>query len=274
MIKCFFIDVKSISCDVPKSNFAESDLEQLANFILEADGLIRPLILKEIGVEKYLVIDGYREYYGALRAKEKDLKKAEMVNAFVISPKIERSAVAQLKLLSENAQPITNLEIPAETKDKGLEQLLPALASIISQQLQPLTQEIAKITAQLNEHKKILESLNHSSKIEPYIIEPTPLIIEPELTIEPILPIIKPEPRQLNIDRASITLNLINTLSPSDLSRRMQQSGIRSAIKLAESIITARKDLPSQKFDNWKIVVSKVSGLADKTAQTIIEKLR
>ncbi len=266
MIKCYFVDVKNISCDVPRSNFAEPDLEQLADFILEVDGLIRPLILKEIGLEKYTVIEGCREYYGALRAKEKDLKKAEMVNAFVITPKIEQGAISQLKLLSENAQPITNLEIPAETKETGLEQLLPALASIISQQLQPLTQEIAKVTAQLNEHKKILESLNHSSKIEPHIIEPTPPIIEPELTIEP-------EPTPPNIDRASIALKLINTLSPSDLSRRMQQSGIRSAVKLAESIITARKDLPSQKFDSWKIVVSKVSGLAAKTAQTIIDKL-
>jgi ParB-like chromosome segregation protein Spo0J len=84
MIKCFFVDVKSIKSDLPKSNFVESELEQLADLILATDGLLRPLILQEIKAGKYQVIEGHREYYAAIIAKEKNIAKAEMVNAFVV----------------------------------------------------------------------------------------------------------------------------------------------------------------------------------------------
>jgi hypothetical protein len=299
MIKCFFIDVKSISCDVPRSNFTESDLEQLANFILEADGLIRPLILKEIGLEKYLVIDGYREYYGALRAKEKDLKKAEMVNAFVISPKIERGAVAQLKLLSENAQPITNLEIPSETKETGIEQLLPALASIISQQLQPLTQQISSLTSQLAEQKEMLALLakdrpvitpkpaqEEGIKIPLIEVVKVPEVIKPsaaEIKVVEIVKSVVTQPKKVKEkDKlaegspvgSEIALDLINRLSLTDLSLKMQQVKIPNAVKLVTSIITARNKQPDNKFDCWKTFISEVKGLGPKIAQIIADKLR
>jgi hypothetical protein len=51
--------------------------------------------LKAIGVETYTVIDGHFEYYAAVRAREKEPRKGEMVNAFVISPKEEDIVVKQ-----------------------------------------------------------------------------------------------------------------------------------------------------------------------------------
>jgi hypothetical protein len=268
MIKCFFVNVKSIFCDVPRSNFVESELEQLADFILQTDGLIRPLILKEIGVQQYAVIRGHREYYGAVIAKERDLKKAEMVNAFIIESGIEQAAIAQLKLLSKDLLPIPNPSILPETKEKGIEQLLPVLASIISQQLQPLHQELARVTSQLDEHKNILESLKLSVVIDSQpIIEPQP-IIESQPIIEP-QPIINGSP----IDKTANILNLINTLSPTDLSLKMQQIRITKAVTLATSIIAARNKQPDKKFDRWETLISEVKGLGTKTAQTIIDKL-
>ncbi len=158
MIKCYFVDVKSITCNVPRSNFAEAELEQLADFILETDGLIRPLILSEIGIENYTVIEGYREYYGAVIAKEKNSKKAEMVNAFVVNSKVQPAAIAQINLLDKDKN-IKSPAIPVESKEPEVERLLPIFASIMSQQLQPLTQELARVTAQLTEHQKMLELL-------------------------------------------------------------------------------------------------------------------
>ena len=99
MIKCFFVDIANISSETPRSNFEESDLEQLADLILQADGLLRPLIIKESGLEKYTVVEGHREYYAAVKAKEKDRQKAEMVNAFVIPIQTHVSAIDQLNLL-------------------------------------------------------------------------------------------------------------------------------------------------------------------------------
>jgi hypothetical protein len=51
--------------------------------------------LKATGVETYTVIDGHFEYYAAVRAREKEPRKGEMVNAFVISPKEEDIVVKQ-----------------------------------------------------------------------------------------------------------------------------------------------------------------------------------
>ncbi len=279
MIKCFFVDVKSISSDLPRSTFAESELDRLADLIIETDGLLRPLILKQVGIEQYTVIEGHREYYAALKAKDKDLKKAEMVNAFIIHQKTEQSAIDQLKLLVENIQPITNPSVPNESKDREVEQLLPALKSIISQQLQPIYQEISKVTSQikgqgieqllpavdsiisqqlqmiyqelgkvtsqLDEHKSILESLK-----PPSIIKPLPIPIDD-------------------------ILNLINTLSETDLSLRMQQVEMpKAAVKLVPTIIIARNNQPTKKFDRWETFISEVKGLGRKTAQIIAEKLR
>lgn len=50
------------------SEFAVDDLENLAQSILKSDGLLMPLILKQIGPESYEVLAGDREYYAAVRA--------------------------------------------------------------------------------------------------------------------------------------------------------------------------------------------------------------
>ncbi len=153
MIKCFFIDVKSIGSAVPVSSFDKSKIERLADAILANDGLIRPLIVTATGLEQYTVVAGDLEYYAAVRAKEKDARKAEMVNAFVIPPNSHQAAIDQLTLLAEynpvNVSESKNLNISIEQ-----------LTAIISQQLQPLQQELIQVNRQLNEHKQILASIS------------------------------------------------------------------------------------------------------------------
>jgi hypothetical protein len=141
MIKCFFVDVNSISSDLPRSSFAEADLAQLAELILATDGLLRPLILKSSGVEKYTVLDGHREYYAVLKAKEKNSSKAEMVNAFVVGANIQQSAIEQLGLLTGAKSP-TLSPLP-ESIPSIIEQLLPPLLATISQQIQPIIDQLA-----------------------------------------------------------------------------------------------------------------------------------
>jgi ParB-like chromosome segregation protein Spo0J len=162
MIKCFFVDVKSIKSDLPKSNFVESELEQLADLLLAVDGLLRPLILKETKAGKYTVIAGHREYYAAVRAKEKNLAKAEMVNAFVIDANTRKSAIAQLALLAGESS--SNL-INATDEQLSLAQVLPIIESHISQQIQPILERLTK-------HEKILDTLTSPAPVLP-IIEST-----------------------------------------------------------------------------------------------------
>jgi hypothetical protein len=303
MIKCFFVNVKSIFCDVPRSNFVESELEQLADFILETDGLIRPLILKEIGVQQYAVIRGHREYYGAVIAKEKDLKKAEMVNAFIIESEIQEVAIEQLNLLSEDRESSFDRTIDMDRKEQDVDRLLPALASIISYQLQPLTQQLSNITSELVKHKEMLELLTRDSPVAiPKVLEneekvikiPLVEVVELPETIKPptvelkvieiIEPVIIPPKKvkgkgkeksvQISPVGAEIALELINRLSQTDLSLKMQQVKIPSAVKLVTSIISARNKQPDKIFDCWETFVSEVKGLGHKNAQPIVDKLR
>lgn len=302
MIKCYFVDIKDISSDLPRSHFIKSDLEQLANLILATDGLIRPLILKKSGEEKYTVIEGHREYYAALIAKEKNSSKAEMVNAFVINPNIQASAIEQLQLLKEDRSPIV---IPAPTSS-GIEQLLPALSAAISQQIQPLVEQIAQ-------QQKMLEALMLDraapspvpvAKIDkpdlPKPEDPLPIapavVVKPVKVVEPKLP--KPQkaerskpdktpkatsskkvaklPESIDPIKATNTLDLINTLSQDDLIFKMERSKVsKAAIKLVPDIIMVRDRQPDRKFDTWETVVDlKIKGLGAKIVEGIIEKLK
>jgi ParB-like chromosome segregation protein Spo0J len=166
MIKCYFIDVANISSDLPRSSFSETEIERLADSILASDGLLRPLILKESSVEKYTVMEGHREYYAAVRAKEKDVKKAEMVNAFVINAQMQRSTIDQLNLLKDRSD-VHPSEIPtidrhtlAELLSSSIEQLLPAIAASISTQLQPIVSQVA-------EHQQLLALIKLDQIKEP-----------------------------------------------------------------------------------------------------------
>ena len=319
MIKCYFVDIKDISSDLPRSNFVESDLAQLANLILATGGLIRPLIIKQSGAEKYTVIEGHREYYAALTAKEQNSSKVEMVNAFVISEDMQSSAIEQLQLLSKDPNPT------------GIEQLLPTLLAAISHQIQPLVEQLA-------EQKQMLAALMidrvnpPTVRVDP-IEQPNPpkstdtLIIDSVVIVEPVK-IVDPEPPKptkiksdktskvttikkvadtepqkkpkiekiepdkapkvtttkkvaalpTSIDpiKATITLNLINTLSQDKLAVAMERSReSKAVIKLVPDLIEIRDRQPDQKFETWETIIAlKLKGLAAGTVKGIIEKLK
>jgi ParB-like nuclease domain len=302
MIKCYFVDIKDISSDLPRSHFVESDLEQLANLILATDGLIRPLILKKSGEEKYTVIEGHREYYAALTAKEKNSSKAEMVNAFVINADTQSSAIEQLQLLKEDRSPVV---IPAPTSS-GIEQLLPALSAAISQQIQPLIEQIAKQQKMLEAIMldrvatptvpvKVIKQPDLPDRKDPSPIDPIAVVnpvkvVEPKLPKPPKVEKTKPDktPRATTSKKvatlsestdpikATNTLNLINTLSQDDLILKMERSKVsKAAIKLLPDIIIIRDSQPDRKFDTWETVVAlKIKGLGAKIVEGIIEKLK
>jgi flagellar biosynthesis chaperone FliJ len=204
MIKCLFADITSISSQIARTEFDESEIEHLADVILATDGLIRPLIVKQVGLEQYTVIEGNLEYYAAVRAKEKDSRRAEMVNAFVIPADRQQLAIEQLALLSRTkSNPISN----SINVNISIEQL----TSIIAQQLQPLQQQLVNVGSELAEHKKILNSfksewIEDREDLQPKIVNvdlntlvtPAQIIdlqqIDTAPKIEPIAKIIKPKP--------------------------------------------------------------------------------
>ncbi len=280
MIKCFFIDVNSISSDLPRSSFAEADLAQLADLILATDGLLRPLILKASGIEKYTVFDGHREYYAVVKAKEKNSSKAEMVNAFVIGANVQQSAIEQLGLLTDAKLPTP---VPlSESIHAIIEQLLPPLLTTLSQQIQPLVDQLA-IQKQLLD--TLVTSANNSTIVsrkhedESILPPPIPIITAPKLPKKEVEQdeIIQPDlPAETNsiLSKEANTLNLINTLDLDPLTLKMKHSKISNAEKLAANIIDTRNNQPQQKFETWEIVTAKVKGLGATTTQKIIDKLK
>ncbi len=105
------IAVKRISSDVPRSNFSEEKLTELARCILKAEGVINPPIVTETGMRAYKVVDGHFEYHAAVKAKEMDPDKGEMVSVFLIEPENEESLLEQIKLIRQKDSAI-NMGVP------------------------------------------------------------------------------------------------------------------------------------------------------------------
>ena len=96
-----FILVKEITSNVPCSNFNDSDIQDLAQLILEAEGLIRPITVRPTGIDSYAVVDGHLEYWAAVKAKEVNPRDGERIGAFVVEGKKAKSIENQVKLLNK-----------------------------------------------------------------------------------------------------------------------------------------------------------------------------
>ena len=98
-MKHFLVDVASIVSAQPRDRFDPEAVESLADSILESDGLLKPLVLRATGPESFEVVDRHLEYWAAVRAREKDPRKGEMVNAYVALPKSTEAVQRQLAVL-------------------------------------------------------------------------------------------------------------------------------------------------------------------------------
>jgi len=234
MINFSLVDVKSITSNEPRSNFAEADLENLADIIIEAGGIIRPLVLKAIGIESYTVIDGHFEYYAAVRAREKSPREGEMVNAFVIDSKVEDLVVKQVAFFKEIDSSIQSIKSEIETT-----KLEPRLANL----------EL-RLEKQFNEFRS--EFIQEKQRIDNQFKQ-----------LENLIP---------QKGEQSNPLSLLNSLDKEELSIKLQRSRIPGAEKLAKDIFDARRKKQKQEFEDYRDVVKSVKGLGDKTILTIIDE--
>lgn len=293
MIKCYFIEVASIRSSQPRSNFKESEIEKLADSILETDALIRPLILQDTGNEEYTVIEGHLEYYAAVRAREKDSLKAEEVNAFVIPDKSQSSAIEQLSICNNNllltTKDVSMMATANTSASIEVDNLASEISTVVGSHVQPILDRLAKqekvlellksksseqvssviqqqlqsILAQLAEQKLILDALKPSKAVK------TPRISKKILDFRAWC-----EQRK-DLTQLDKTLNLINTLNKEQLMLRMKQLKIRDPEKLSIGIITNRNMQQEQKFDTWETLIPiEGIGLGAKTIQKIIDNLK
>ncbi|MEC4819917.1 MAG: ParB N-terminal domain-containing protein, partial [Scytonema sp. PMC 1069.18] len=99
LLSISFVPVKQITSNIPRSNFSDEEINRVAELIVKGEGIINPLILRSTSLESYEVVDGHFEYYAAARAREIDLRKGEMIGAFIIEAENQEVLEAQIQIL-------------------------------------------------------------------------------------------------------------------------------------------------------------------------------
>ncbi|MEG5034855.1 ParB N-terminal domain-containing protein [Microcoleus sp. AT3-D2] len=161
------VAVKKITSAVPRSNFADPDLEKLARLILESGGLINPIIVRRNGMDAYEIVDGDFEYYAAARAKEIDALKGETIGAFILEEENEGILLEQLEILRKTAI----IENPSVT-------VVPQQSSSFEQRLTNietrLENRINELKAEYTREKQAL--IERVKDVESHIPKPVPLL--------------------------------------------------------------------------------------------------
>ena len=158
MWKFLRVDITDINPSVARETFSETELENLANLIIEMGGIIRPAILKKADNkkvdERYDIISGDLEYYASVIANQK-VPDIEMINAFVVDKEAENIALMQLfylDIIIDNP-----LELRMSNLEKRLETQLQAIREEYQKEIKRLEE---KIPPPPPSSKSILELLN------------------------------------------------------------------------------------------------------------------
>ncbi|MBD1813997.1 ParB N-terminal domain-containing protein [Microcoleus vaginatus DQ-U2] len=204
------VAVKRITSAVPRSNFAEADLDKLARLILESGGLINPIIVRRNGMDAYEIVDGDFEYYAAVRAKEIEPLKGETIGAFILEEENEELLLQQLEIHRKTA--ITDNKSVSEVpqNSSSFEQRLTNIETRLENRINELKAEYTREKQALMERVK---------EVEIRIPKPVPL------------------------------LEALNTQDPSKLAINLKNAGITSQT-MRDNIITQRDLEPFTSFEN------------------------
>jgi hypothetical protein len=285
------VAVKKLVSQVPRSNFADRDLEKVAQLILELGGLINPIILRRQGMDAYEIVDGDFEYYAAVKAREINPLKGETIGAFILEPENEELLLEQVKILRKSAitlvenpetrqpadstkNPISLVEVPNYGENET-----PQPSSSLEQQLTNiearLENQINELKAEYTSEKQVL--VQRIQEVENLISQQLPLLIEAQLAnrINELRSESPPEKQafvEANQKVESVTsepmslLPALNTLDKVKLSANLKDAGLKPQI--IQIILKERDVRPFVSFAN---VVERIKGLTDKTMIKIID---
>ena len=284
------------------SQFQSSQIEHLANLFLQAGGTVKPILLRRVSPISFEILEGYFEYYAALKAQEID-DQFTAIRAYVVPTDLESTILEQynfLRSLSTSAP----LEISApqtqpETQP-DLAQIENAIANrlelklsvtidrIVEERINASLQIFAnQITQQINLH---LLDFKQSLAFVPIsqVLSPTqPISSVPESAPEKIskskntkaattkakTTSSKPKVKDKSISddpKVLQVINDLNTMNFGDLQRNLAKSA-KGNTKFAKPIYELKLQQPEQKFQSIQDVIANVQGLAEKTMQKIID---
>ena len=193
------VEVRTITCDRPRSNFDEQKIEQAAKLIVAAEGIINPIIVSRTGINSFQVVNGHFEYYAAARARELNLEIGEAIAAYIIEEKNEATIKDQVAIFRQPLSPpkhlpnttnienrLTNIEARIENRlnelkseytqnNKKLEQEIDSLKNKLPEKIEPLTTfNEASLIELVSKLKSVLRSDKKANDIAPKIIEARP----------------------------------------------------------------------------------------------------
>ena len=286
------VAVKKITSTVPRDNFADRDLEKVAQLILELGGLINPIILRRNGMDAYEIVDGDFEYYAAAKAREINPQKGETIGAFILEPENEELLLEQVQALRKSAQtedlveipetgflsentssqpanliknPVSLVEVP-----KSYENETPQSSSSLEQRLTNIearfASQINELKAEYTREKQILAQ--SIQELENRILQQVSLLVEAGLAnrINDLKLGLSPEVKKVTSESMSL-LEALNTLDKNQLSATLKDAGLKPPVI---QIIFKERDV--RQFTSFANVVERVDKLGDKTMIKIIDK--
>ena len=290
------------------SQFQSSQIEHLANLFLQAGGTIKPILLRRVSPISFEILEGYFEYYAAIKAQEID-EQFTAIRAYVVPPDLESTILEQYKFLRSLSAPTPISDAPPvnhetspdlakieEAIAKRLEQKLnAAIEKTIEEQISASLQTIVgQVTKQLDAHltdfrqslslvpiHTFLGTNNQPSNLAPEPLpekisksKPSPKSKTTPKTNKPKTETSKTTAKAKNIDNTDPkvlqVLDDLNRLNFAELQNKLAKSA-KTNIKFARLIDELRLQQPNQKFLSIQDVIISVQGLAEKTMQKIID---
>ncbi|TAG85956.1 MAG: chromosome partitioning protein ParB [Oscillatoriales cyanobacterium] len=280
------VAVKKITSKVPRANFADRDLEKVAQLILELGGLINPIILRRNGMDAYEIVDGDFEYYAAVKAREINPLKGETIGAFILEPENEELLLEQVQALRKctttedlvespetgffyentSSQPADSIKNPVSFVEvpKSYDNETPQSSSSLEQRLTNIEAQFAsqinELKAEYTHDKQVLaESLQEiENRINELKSESPP---DKQVVVETI-----PEVENVTSESMSL-LSALNTLDKIQLLANFKDAGLKPPV-----IQTIIKQRGVREFTSFANVVERVDKLGDKTMIKIIDK--
>lgn len=93
------VPLRRIKASASRWNFAEADLEQATQLLLEAEGCINPLVLRRESGSTYEVIEGNFEYFAALAVNRLNPRMFDCIEAYLVESTQEKAILQQIRLL-------------------------------------------------------------------------------------------------------------------------------------------------------------------------------
>jgi hypothetical protein len=156
----FSIDLETIISPEPitRSQFQESQIEELANLFLQARDTIKPIIVRKISPISFEVLEGYLEYYAALKAEQID-EQFTSIQAYIVPTELESTILEQYEFLKSVSAPAI--------ADPSEQSLISLIERTIAKQINPLKSSLQDVNAKLDQKVVSPQVLTAQQSIAP-----------------------------------------------------------------------------------------------------------